>query len=242
MPYRVGLRSPLTLGLMLRYRHQSVLAVSLLALVGASGCASMNRKEQGAVIGAATGAAAGGLIGRANGSTAKGAILGAAVGGTIGAVIGHQMDQQAKELAQNIPNATVERVGEGIQVTFSSGLLFEFDSDRVLGESAKNLKTLARSLDKYPGSDLLIVGHTDSLGTSAYNQDLSLRRARATAAYVTSQGVLLERLKSDGRGEAEPVADNHTEAGQAKNRRVEVAIFASGKYKAQLEAKAAKGK
>ena len=99
----------LTLGLMLRYRRQSVLAVSLLALLGVSGCASMNRKEQGAVIGAATGAAAGGLIGRANGGTAKGAILGAVVGGTVGAVIGHQMDQQAKELAQNIPNATVER-------------------------------------------------------------------------------------------------------------------------------------
>lgn len=225
---------------MLRYQRPSVLVAALLALCGASGCASTNSKEKGAIIGAATGAAAGGLIGRANGSTAKGAILGAVVGGTVGAVIGHQMDQQAKELQQNIPNATVERVGEGIQVTFSSGLLFEFDSDRVLGESAKNLKTLAKSLDKYPGSDLLIVGHTDSLGTGAYNQDLSLRRARATAAYITSQGVLLERLKSDGKGEAEPVADNRTEAGQAKNRRVEVAIFASGKYKAQLAAKAAK--
>ena len=220
--------------------HQKRFAIAAVSWLSVAGCASMNRKEQAGAIGAATGATAGGLIGRANGSTAKGAILGAVIGGTVGAVIGHQMDQQAKELKQNIPNATVERVGEGIQVTFSSGLLFEFDSDRVLGESAKNLKTLAKSLDKYPGSDLLIVGHTDSLGTSAYNQDLSLRRARATAAYVTSQGVLLERLKSDGKGESEPVADNRTEAGQAKNRRVEVAIFASGKYKAQLEAKAVK--
>ena len=227
---------------MIRFKHLSVSVLATLTFVSVSGCASTNSKEKGAIIGAATGAAAGGLIGRANGSTAKGAILGAAVGGTVGAVIGHQMDQQAKELQQNIPDATIERVGEGIQVTFSSGLLFDFDSDRVLGESARNLKTLAKSLDKYPGSDLLIVGHTDSLGTSAYNQDLSLRRARATAAYLTSQGVLLERLKSDGKGEAEPVADNRTEAGQAKNRRVEVAIFASGKYKAQLEAKALKGK
>lgn len=227
---------------MLRYHRQSAAAVSMLALLSVSGCASMNRKEEGAAIGAAAGAAAGGLIGRANGGTAKGAILGAVVGGTVGAVIGHQMDQQAKELKQNIPTATVERVGEGIQVTFSSGLLFEFDSDRVLGESARNLRTLAKSLDKYPGSDLLVVGHTDSLGTSAYNQDLSLRRARATAAYLTSQGVLLERIKSDGKGEAEPVADNRIESGRAKNRRVEVAIFASGKYRAELEAKALKGK
>ena len=206
-----------------------------------SACASLSRKETGAIIGAATGATAGGLIGRANGGTARGAILGAVVGGTVGAVIGHQMDQQAKELQQNIPGATVERVGEGIQVTFSSGLLFEFDSDRVLGESAKNLKSLAKSLDKYRGSDLLVVGHTDSLGTSAYNQDLSLRRARATAAYLASQGVLLERIKSEGKGEKEPVADNNTEAGQASNRRVEVAIFASDAYRAQVAAKNGKG-
>ncbi|MEP6832827.1 MAG: OmpA family protein [Gemmatimonas sp.] len=225
-----------------RFQHQSIFATSLLILLSVSACASTSNKERGAAIGAAAGAAAGGLVGRANGGTAKGAILGAVVGGTVGAVIGHQMDQQAKELQQNIPTATVQRVGEGIQVTFTSGLLFEFDSDRVLGESAKNLKTLAKSLDKYPGSDLLIVGHTDSLGTAAYNQDLSIRRARATAAYLTSQGVLLERIKSDAKGETEPIADNRTEAGQAKNRRVEVAIFASGKYRAQLEAKALKGK
>lgn len=216
-------------------------AFSVLALLAMPACASLSSKQEGAAIGAAAGAAAGGLIGRANGSTAKGAIIGAAVGGTVGAVIGHQMDQQAKELKQNIPGATVERVGEGIQVTFSSGLLFDFDSDRVLGESAKNLKTLAKSLDKYPGSDLLIVGHTDSLGTSAYNQDLSLRRARATAAYLTSQGVLYERIKSDGKGELEPVADNSTESGQARNRRVEVAIFANEKGRAAAAAKAAKG-
>jgi outer membrane protein OmpA-like peptidoglycan-associated protein len=228
---------------MKRHKRQSTyIAGLLLALVSAEGCASLNNKQEGAIIGAGSGAVLGGVIGRANGGTAKGAIIGAAVGGTVGAIIGHQMDQQAKELKQNIPGAIVERVGEGIQVTFSSGLLFEFDSDRVLGESAKNLKTLAKSLDKYPGSDLLVVGHTDSLGTSAYNQDLSLRRARATAAYLTSQGVLLERIKSDGKGETEPVADNQTEAGQSRNRRVEVAIYASGKYRAELEAKAAKGK
>lgn len=216
-------------------------AFSFLTLLALPACASLSSKQEGGVIGAAAGAAAGGLIGRANGSTARGAIIGAAVGGTVGAVIGHQMDQQAKELKQNIPGATVERVGEGIQVTFSSGLLFDFDSDRVLGESAKNLKTLAKSLDKYPGSDLLIVGHTDSLGRSAYNQDLSLRRARATSAYLTSQGVLFERIKSDGKGELEPIADNSTEGGQARNRRVEVAIFANDKGRAAAAAKAAKG-
>lgn len=226
---------------MIQNLRRSATALSLLTILAIPACASLSSKQEGAIIGATTGAAAGGLIGRANGSTAKGAIIGAAVGGTVGAVIGHQMDQQAKELKQNIPGATVERVGEGIQVTFASGLLFGFDSDRVLGESARNLDQLAKSLDKYPGSDLLIVGHTDSLGTGAYNQDLSLRRARATAAYLTSKGVLLDRIKSDGKGELEPVADNSTEAGQATNRRVEVAIFANEKGRASAAAKAAKG-
>lgn len=216
-------------------------AVSL-ALLSLPSCASLSRQEKGVVVGAGTGAAAGAAIGHANGSTSRGAILGAVVGGTIGGIIGHQMDQQAKELAQNIPSARVERVGEGIQVTFFSGLLFEFDSDRVLGESARNLRTLAKSLDKYPGSNLVIVGHTDSLGKSTYNLNLSERRARATAAYLTSQGILLERMKSEGRGETEPIADNSTEAGQARNRRVEVAIFASDAYSKELAAKAARKK
>ena len=102
---------------------------ALAALVSVSACASLNKKESGAIIGATTGAAVGAAVGSANGSTAKGAIIGAAVGGAAGAVIGHQMDQQAKEIKQNIPGAIVERVGEGLQVTFASGLLFDFDSD-----------------------------------------------------------------------------------------------------------------
>jgi outer membrane protein OmpA-like peptidoglycan-associated protein len=213
---------------------RSVAALTLTALA-LGGCASMSNKEKGAVIGAATGAAAGGAIGRANGSTAKGAIIGAAVGGTVGAVIGHQMDQQAKELEQNIPGAIVERVGEGIQVTFQSGLLFDFDSDRVKADAAANLKNLAASLDKYPNSSLLIVGHTDAVGRGDYNQTLSEKRARATAQYLAGQGVGTGRLQTAGRGETEPVAPNETEAGKQKNRRVEVAIYASDAYRSQLK-------
>jgi outer membrane protein OmpA-like peptidoglycan-associated protein len=206
----------------------------LLGSLTFQGCAAMNRKETGATSGAILGGAAGAAIGRANGSTAKGAILGAAIGGTVGAVIGHQMDQQAKEIKQQIPGAVIERVGEGIQVTFASGLLFDFDSDRILGEAASNLRNLSSSLDKYPGSDLLIVGHTDSKGEDAYNQSLSERRARATADYLVSQGVTRTRLRTSGRGEAEPVADNTSERGMQKNRRVEVAIYASDAYKESL--------
>ena len=203
------------------------------ALVSASACASLNKKERGAIIGAGTGAAVGAAVGHANGSTAKGAIIGAAVGGTAGAVIGHQMDQQAKEIQQNIPGAIVERVGEGLQVTFESGLLFGFDSDVLRADARENLATFAKSLDKYPGTDVLIVGHTDSVGTDAYNNSLSTRRAASAAAYLVSRGVAMTRLRSTGRGETEPVARNETDAGRQKNRRVEVAIYANQALKAQ---------
>ena len=209
-------------------------AIMLLGAIELSGCASMNKKEQGAVIGAAAGGIAGGAIGRNNGSTAKGAIIGAAVGGAIGAIIGHQMDQQAKEIKQNIPGAVVERVGEGIQVTFESGLMFDFDSDRIKPEAATNLRNLASSLDKYPKSDLLIVGHTDSQGSDSYNMDLSQRRAQATADFLVNNGVARSRLRTTGRGESEPIADNSSATGQQQNRRVEVAIYASEAYKAEL--------
>lgn len=214
--------------------RRSIAALAL-ASVSLAGCASLNKKEKGGIIGAAAGGAVGGLIGRSNGSTAKGAIIGAAVGGTIGAVIGHQMDQQAKEIKQNIPGAIVERVGEGIQVTFASGLLFDFDSDAIKAAAAENLRSLSASLEKYPKTDLLIVGHTDSVGSDSYNQQLSERRAQTTANYLASQGVERSRLRTSGRGETEPVELNATEDGRQKNRRVEVAIYASEAYKNELK-------
>jgi outer membrane protein OmpA-like peptidoglycan-associated protein len=173
------------------------------------------------------------MVGRANGSTAKGAIIGAAVGGAAGAVIGHQMDQQAKEIKQNIPGAVVERVGEGLQVTFASGLLFDYDSDALRSAARENLSSLAASLEKYPNTNLLIVGHTDSVGSDTYNQGLSERRATAAANYLAAQGVARDRLRSVGRGETEPVVPNDTDADRQKNRRVEVAIYANDALKAQ---------
>ena len=207
-----------------RIARLALLAVAGLVLTA---CASMNRKEKGAVIGGAAGAAVGGVIGNNTGSTARGAIIGAVVGGTAGAVIGHQMDQQARELKVAIPGAVIERVGEGIQVTFASGLLYDFDSDDIRPEAALNLANLATSLEKYPNTDLLIVGNTDALGTSEYNQDLSLRRANSASRYLTMKGVVLTRLHTSGKGELEPLASNETEAGRQRNRRIEVAIYAT---------------
>jgi outer membrane protein OmpA-like peptidoglycan-associated protein len=193
--------------------------------VGVSACASMNNKERGAVIGEGAGAAVGGVIGNNTGSTARGAIIGAVVGGAAGAVIGHQMDQQAKEIQQTVPGAKVERVGEGILVTFDSGLLFDFNSDRIRPDAASNLNNLASSLNKFGESKIMIVGHTDNVGTDSYNMDLSNRRANSASAYLQSRGVPSTRITTTGRGEAEPVASNDTEAGRQQNRRVEIAIY-----------------
>jgi len=204
-----------------------------------SGCSSLNKKERGAIIGATAGGVVGGVIGNQTGSTARGAIIGAVVGGAAGAIIGHQMDKQAQELKQNIPGATVERVGEGIQVTFASGLMFDFDSDDLRPEARKNLDALATSLKEYDNSNLLIVGHTDDVGSDTYNLGLSERRANSAARFLASRGVT--RMDTRGRGEREPVASNDTDEGRQRNRRVEVAIYASEEARERARRQAAGG-
>lgn len=201
------------------------LAAAALGGVMLAGCA--RNAQRGAVIGGAGGAVVGGVIGAASGSTAKGAIIGAAVGGAAGAIIGDQMDRRAAEIRQDIPGAKVERVGEGILVTFDTGLLFGLDSAVVRPAAQANLRNLATNLDKYPDTDLLIVGHTDSTGSESYNLALSKRRAMAVSDYLSAQGVTRTRLRMDGRGELEPVASNASEDGRQQNRRVEVAIYAN---------------
>ena len=217
-------------------------ALAAFATAGLGGCAAwqkMNNKERGAAIGAATGAAAGAAVGKHQGSTAKGAIIGAVLGGAAGAVIGHQMDQQAKEIEQKIPGATVERVGEGLLVTFESGIVFPFDSDDLLPQARTNLKTLADNLSKVPNTDLMIVGHTDARGTDDYNLNLSRERARAAAEYLISQGVGSSRIRTMGLGETEPVASNDDDAGRSRNRRVEVAIYANEAAKEEARKRSA---
>jgi outer membrane protein OmpA-like peptidoglycan-associated protein len=145
------------------------------------------------------------------------------------------MDRQANDLKGDLgTDASVERVGEGIAVTFASGILYPFDSDQILPAGRENLRQLAQSLQRYPGTEVLIVGHTDSQGTDAYNMALSQRRADAARGYLVSMGVPAERIRTSGRGETEPVASNDTDAGRQQNRRVEVAIFASQQYRDQI--------
>lgn len=224
---------------MRKLSYHSTIACAALAAVFATSCQTLNtQKEKGAVIGAAGGAVVGGVIGKATGSTARGAIVGAAVGGAAGAIIGHQMDQKAKEIQTTVAGADVTRVGEGLVVTFDSGLLFDFDSDVLRAESKKNLDNLASSLNSFGDSKLMLVGHTDAQGTDSYNLDLSRRRASAVGRYLESRGVNSARVQIAGRGETEPIAANDTEPGRQENRRVEVAIYASDKMKADALAAA----
>jgi outer membrane protein OmpA-like peptidoglycan-associated protein len=199
-----------------------LLGIFLLPVVA---CATWGKRETGGAIGAAAGATVGGIIGNNVGSTARGALIGAVVGGTAGAIIGHQMDQQAKELKTQIPGATVTRVAEGISVTFASGLLYDFDSDVIRSDAAVNLRNLAASLRQYPNTRVLIVGHTDDVGSDSYNQALSQRRADAALRFLGGEGIVASRIAATGRGESEPIASNSTDSGRQANRRIEVAIY-----------------
>lgn len=185
-----------------------------------------SRTAQGAAVGAGAGGAVGAAVGKATGSTVRGAIIGAAVGGTAGALIGRRMDQQAEELQFALPDAHVQRIGEGIAVTFPSGLLFPFDSDQLQPAARENLTRLAESLETYDDTRVLIVGHTDSVGSAQYNQGLSERRARSAADFLARQGIDRSRIDTVGAGENEPIDTNETADGRQENRRVEVAIFA----------------
>ncbi len=213
---------------------QTTTILLILALTLTS-CSSWNNLTKGTVIGATAGAAVGAAAGAYFGDTTKGAIIGAAVGGATGAIIGRNMDKQAEELAR-MEAAKVERIGEGIAISFESGLLFATNSADLQAASRENLTTLATSLKNYPDSDILVVGHTDSTGSASYNQTLSERRAASAKSFLMSQGIAESRIKSEGRGLNEPIADNNTVEGRDANRRIEVAIFANEEYVKHLQA------
>lgn len=198
-------------------------------------CQNMNKSQKGTYIGAAGGAAAGAAIGKAAGNTAMGAILGAAVGGAAGYGIGRYMDKQAEELRADLEGAEVERVGEGIKITFREGIQFEINSSQLSESSRTNLTQLAETLKKYDDTNVLIEGHTDITGSREYNMSLSEDRAESVASFLKSLGVAGKRMDTEGYGPDQPVADNDSAAGRQENRRVEVAIFANDKLKRKAE-------
>jgi len=207
------------------------LCVSIALLMGCG----LSNAVKGGGIGAGVGGVAGGVIGHQLGNTAVGAIIGAAVGGTAGALIGRHMDRQAEEMRQDVKNAKIERIGEGIKITFDSGILFETNSSNLQSVARANIESLAKVLKKYPDTNILIEGDTDNTGTEEYNQKLSERRAQAVADYQKNLGVDGSRISTVGLGELNPIASNDTDYGREQNRRVEVAIFANDKLKKAAE-------
>jgi outer membrane protein OmpA-like peptidoglycan-associated protein len=208
-----------------------LLSVALLL----SGCKSWSNTAKGATIGTGAGAAVGAVIGKTLGNTAAGAIGGAVVGGTAGAIIGGNMDKKARELEKEMEDVTVQRVEEGIAVSFDSGILFDFDSSTLRQEGYDNLRKLARIINRDSDTTLMIVGHTDSRGDENYNLRLSERRAQSASSFMISQGLASSRIQIVGRGEYEPISENETDAGRQKNRRIEVAIYASPEYVDKLQ-------
>ncbi len=214
---------------------------SAVLVISLSACSNLNKKEKGAIIGGTAGAVIGGVIGHEAGNTALGAILGAAVGGAAGAYIGNYMDKQAAEIEKDIEGAKVERVGEGLKITFESGILFDVDKSELKYAAKTDIQKLAVILNKYPDTEILIEGHTDSDGSDEHNRELSIRRAQSVATNLTTHQVIATRLTSMGYGEIQPVADNATADGKQQNRRVEIAIFANDKLKGAAKKQAEQG-
>lgn len=212
----------------------TVLVVAIASMQVLTGCQA-NKTTKGGAIGAAAGGVIGGVIGNRSDNTAVGAIIGATVGGAAGALIGRHMDKQAEELKADLEGAEVERVGEGIKITFNSGLLFAVDSDQLNPDTRANLTELAETLNKYEDTNILIEGHTDNTGSDEYNQKLSERRARSVAEFLKSQNVKGTRITTEGYGESQPIASNEASDGRQENRRVEVAIYANKKMQKMAE-------
>lgn len=196
-----------------------------------SACSNWSRTAKGGAIGGAAGGTIGGVIGKKSGNTVAGILIGAAIGGAAGAAIGRYMDKQAEEMEEEMKDAEIERVGEGIKITFDSGILFDVNSAALRPEARENIRQMATTMKKYEDTEIVIQGHTDSSGSEEYNQQLSERRAKSVADYAIAQGIRSVRIVTQGFGETMPVADNSTASGKQKNRRVEIAVYANDELK-----------
>lgn len=212
-------------------KRNLTLFILMVFLLAAVNCASWSKTAKGGVIGGAGGAVLGGVIGHAAGNTLLGAIIGAAVGGAAGAFIGNYMDKQAAEMQRDIKGAEIQRIGEAIKITFDSGILYDIDKSDLRPVSKTNLVALAKILNKYPDTNILIEGHTDDTGTDEHNMTLSKDRAQSVSLYLATLDVQSARFSITGYGETQPIVTNDTSEGQQKNRRVDIAVIANDKLK-----------
>ena len=203
-----------------------------------SACKSLNNSQKGTIIGVAGGGAIGAVIGKKMGNTAAGAVIGAAIGGTAGTIIGTKMDKQAEEMKKVLGDAEVRREGEGIVINFKEKVLFAFNQSDLSDNAEASLSKLSNILQKYPETDILILGHTDSKGSTSYNQKLSERRANAVSYYLRNHNISAARVGVQGMGETDPVASNDTDEGRTLNRRVEFVITANERMKNEAKKEA----
>jgi len=202
-----------------------VVSLALGLAAGGLGCASLpgSKTTQGAVVGGLVGAGSGAAIGR-HGHDTAGILIGTAVGAVAGGVIGHYLDSQSQEIRQ-IPDATVTQQQDRLLVTFPGDVLFDSGSATLSAGAQQRLSSFAQTLSRYPESNLVVRGHTDSTGTMALNQRLSQDRAESVRSHLISQGVSGNRITATGMGSEYQVASNASEAGRQQNRRVEIEII-----------------
>lgn len=208
--------------------------VTVIAFTNCKSVQNANNKQKGAVIGATGGAILGAIIGNnvgKGGNGELGAVIGGVVGGGAGVLIGNKMDKQAQQIEEEVPGAEVERVDDGIVVTFdeNSGVYFATNKYNINAASEDNLNKLIGVFKEYPDTNILVVGHTDSQGAEEYNMTLSKNRAYAVTNYLSSHGISSGRLTTNWFGETQPMYDNATADGRAKNRRVNIAILPNEK-------------
>jgi len=218
------------------------LAVVFITIASLSSCESVkntNKTQRGAAIGAVGGAVLGGILGNnlgKGGNGALGAVLGGVVGGVAGGVIGNKMDKQAREIDNALPGADVVRVGEGIKLVLGENAVrFDTNKSTLTAAAKANLDKLVPVFNEYPDTDIVIYGYTDSTGSAEYNLKLSGERAASVKSYLSGKGLKSARFQTTGLGVADPIASNETVDGRSQNRRVEFAITANEKMKADAE-------
>ena len=222
-----------------RWSIKSTVAALAGVLLLSAGCATnpdgtteYKRTAIGALGGAAVGAGSGALI-AGSGHRGAGALIGGVVGATAGGAIGNYMDRQAAEMKRRLPEAAIAREGDKLYIALPSGILFDVDKAETKSTAKDSIAKAAEVLVKYPDTYITVEGHTDSTGTTEYNQKLSERRADAVRDQLLRDGVPASRLSVKGYGESNPVADNATPEGRQSNRRVQLEIRPNEKLKAQ---------
>ncbi|WP_298532497.1 OmpA family protein [uncultured Algibacter sp.] len=213
-------------------KKSSIIVFTLIMALSMVNCKSVqnaNNKQKGGAIGAAGGALLGAIIGNniGGGNAALGAVIGGVIGGGAGVLIGDKMDKQAQQIEEEVPGAQVERVDQGIVVTFEdgSGVYFATNKYNINDPSQTTLLKLVSIFKENADTKILVVGHTDSSGDASYNMTLSKNRANSVSSFLKQNGINSSRLITKWYGEEQPIANNATEAGRSKNRRVNIVIL-----------------